>query len=230
MRAWEEILNPEDRALYQKGFYGARQGFKSHPALMVVDVTRSFIGSRPMPILEAVHEYATSCGEIGWAALPKIRTLLDAARGTGVPIIYTRPDDSLRPFASATTKIENPENQRPMDPLAQEIPEIIAPRPGDLVIDKSKASGFFCTPLEVCLRNMGVDSLIVAGTTTSGCVGVSVVDGHSLGFTMFVVDECCFDRFEISHLASLFDLNAKYATVFSLAEATDYLAEVAPAG
>ena len=74
---------------------------------------------------------------------------------------------------------------------------------------------------------MGVDSLIVAGTTTSGCVRASVVDGHSLGFTMFVVEECCFDRFDISHWASLFDLNAKYATVLSLPEATDYLDEMA---
>lgn len=75
------------------------------------------------------------------------------------------------------------------------------------------------------LRHMGVDSLIVAGTTTSGCVRASVVDGHSYGFTMFVVEDCCFDRFEASHRASLFDLNAKYATVIGLAEAADYLDE-----
>src|SRR5205823_10695479 len=118
--------------------------------------------------------------------LPRIRTLLDAGRRAGVPIIYTRSDDSLRSFASSTTKIENPEAQRTPDAHAQDIPEIIAPQPNDLIIDKTKASGFFCTPLEVCLRNMGVDSLIVAGTTTSGCVRASVVDGHSLGFTMFV--------------------------------------------
>lgn len=229
MRDWEGILTPEDRALYERKLYGARQGFGAHPAVMVVDVTRSFIGSRPMPILEAVNEYPTSCGEIGWAALPKIRTLLDAARGAGVPVVYTRPDDGLRPFAAGTTKRENPEYDRPEDPRAQEIPDLIAPQPGDLVIEKAKASAFFCTPLEVCLRHMAVDSLIVAGTTTSGCVRASVVDGHSLGFTSFVVEECCFDRFEISHLVSLFDLNAKYATVITLAEARDYLAEVAPA-
>lgn len=226
MREWEAILTPADRALYERRTYGARQAFGEHPAVLVVDVTRSFIGSRPMPILEAVNEYPTSCGDIGWAALPRIKTLIDAARGSQVPVIYTRPDDSLRPFAAGTTKRENPEYERPDDPLAQEIPGIIAPLPGDLVIDKAKASGFFCTPLEVCLRNMGVDSLIVAGTTTSGCVRASVVDGHSLGLTMFVVDDCCFDRFEISHLASLFDLNAKYATVITLPEATDYLSEM----
>src|SRR5213593_2490829 len=142
MREWEGILTPADRELYQTGLYGARQRFRSHPALLIVDVTRSFVGSRPMPILEAVQEYATSCGERGWEALPRIRTLLDAGRRAGVPIIYTRPDDSLRSFASSTTKIENPEAQRTYDDHAQDIPEIIAPRPNDLVIDKTKASGF----------------------------------------------------------------------------------------
>jgi maleamate amidohydrolase len=122
--------------------------------------------------------------------------------------------------------MENPESQRTPDPRAGDIPEPIAPQPQDLVISKPKASAFFSTPLELCLHNMGIDSLIVAGTTTSGCVRASVVDGHSLGFTCFVVEECCFDRFEISHLASLFDLNAKYATVVPLVEATDYLSEM----
>src|SRR5439155_25399288 len=137
MHEWEAILTPADRELYQTGLYGARQSFRSHPALLIVDVTQSFVGSRPMPILEAVQEYATSCGERGWEALPRIRTLLDAGRRAGVPIIYTRGDDALRPFASATTKIENPEAKRTFDPHAQDIPDVIAPQPNDLVLDKT---------------------------------------------------------------------------------------------
>jgi nicotinamidase-related amidase len=73
---------------------------------------------------------------------------------------------------------------------------------------------------------MGVDSLIVAGTTTSGCVRASVVDAHSHGFTVFVVEQCCFDRFESAHRANLFDMNAKYATVIGLPQAIDYLDEL----
>src|SRR5207302_1848717 len=59
MHEWEAILTPADQELYKTGLYGARQQFRSHPALLIVDVTRSFVGSKPMPILEAVKEYAT---------------------------------------------------------------------------------------------------------------------------------------------------------------------------
>jgi len=228
MRKWETILTDEDRKLYERGFFGARQEFGSNPALMVIDVTKAFIGSKPRPILDAVDEFATSCGDIGWETLPRIRSLLDAAHAAKVPVIYTRPDDRLREFFATTTKIEDPTKNRQQDPDAQAIPEVIAPQPGDMVLDKAKASAFFCTPLEPALRNMGVDSLIVTGATTSGCVRASVVDAYSLNFKIFVVEDCCFDRFEISHLASLFDLNAKYATVINHEEALDYLVEQAP--
>ena len=222
MHDWETQLTEADRELYARNLYGARQQFRSRPALLVVDVTRSFVGSRPMPILEAVEEYPTSCGERGWEALPRIRSLIDAGRSAGVPVIYTRGADFLRPFAASTTKSENPEAQH-VDEHAQDFPELTAPQPNELVIDKAKASAFFGTPLEMCLRHMGIDSLIVAGTTTSGCVRASVVDAHSSGFACFVVEECCFDRFESAHRANLFDMNAKYATVISLPEAIGYL-------
>src|SRR5262245_14442012 len=141
MHEWEEILTPADRELYQTGLYGARQQFKSKPALLIVDVTRSFVGSDPMPILEAVKEYPTSCGgDRDWEALPKIKAVLDAGRRAGVPIIYTRGDEAMRDFASSTTKIENPEARRTFDPRAQDIPEVIAPEQKDLVLDKTKAS------------------------------------------------------------------------------------------
>ncbi len=225
MRDWETQLTEADRALNERRIYGARQQFRQRPALLVIDVVRSFVGSRRMPILEAIEEYPTSCGERGWDALPAIRALLDAGRRAGVPIVYTRGADFLRPFAASTTKRENPEAQY-TDDHAQDFPELTAPQDGDLIIDKAKASAFFGTPLETCLRHMGVDSLIVAGTTTSGCVRASVVDAHSHGFTCFVVEECVFDRFESAHRANLFDMNAKYATVITLPEAIDYLDEL----
>jgi nicotinamidase-related amidase len=225
MHDWETQLTPADRELYERRLYGTRQQFRSRPALLIVDVTRSFVGSRRMPLLEAIEEYPTSCGERGWDALPQIRALLDAGRRAGVPVIYTRAADFLRPFAASTTKSENPEAQY-TDEHAQDFPELTAPQSGELVIDKAKASAFFGTPLETCLRHLGVDSLIVAGTTTSGCVRASVVDAHSHGFTVFVVEECCFDRFESAHRANLFDMNAKYATVIGLPEAIDYLDEL----
>jgi nicotinamidase-related amidase len=225
VRDWETQLTPADQALYARKTYGARQQFRSRPALLIIDVVRAFVGSRPMPILEAIEEYPTSCGERGWEALPRIRALLDAGRRAGVPVVYTRGADFLRPFAASTTKSENPEAQY-TDDHAQDFPEQTAPLANDLIIDKAKASAFFGTPLDMCLRHMGIDSLIVAGTTTSGCVRASVVDAHSAGYVPFVVEECCFDRFESAHRANLFDMNAKYATVITLPEAIDYLDEL----
>lgn len=87
------------------------------------------------------------------------------------------------------------------------------------MIKKTKASGFFGTPLLSALRHLKCDSLLVAGTTTSGCVRASVVDAISYDFPCFVVEECVFDRFELSHLVNLWDMNAKYADVITLQEA-----------
>jgi maleamate amidohydrolase len=90
-----------------------------------------------------------------------------------------------------------------------------------LVIKKTKASSFFGTPLLSCLRNLQVDCLLVAGVTTSGCVRATVIDAFSNNFSVFVVEECTFDRFDLSHLVNLWDMDAKYASVISIEEAVE---------
>ncbi|MBW1775550.1 MAG: isochorismatase family protein, partial [Deltaproteobacteria bacterium] len=72
-------------------------------------------------------------------------------------------------------------------------------------------------------HNMKADCLVVVGTSTSGCVRATVVDGLSYKYNVFVVEECTFDRFELSHLVSLWDMNAKYADVIGIGEAMDFL-------
>jgi nicotinamidase-related amidase len=99
----------------------------------------------------------------------------------------------------------------------------IAPQPRDVVIGKLKPSAFFGTPLASYLLELKVDTLIVCGTTTSGCVRASVLDAFSLGYRVAVVEECTFDRGEVSHAINLFDMNAKYADVVSLEATTGYL-------
>ena len=106
---------------------------------------------------------------------------------------------------------------------AWEIAEEIKPLPSEPVIRKTKASGFLFTPLAPTLHMMQADCLVVVGTSTSGCVRATVVDGMSYKYDVFVVEECTFDRFELSHLVSLWDMNAKYADVISIGEALDYL-------
>ena len=225
MRKWEAIFSEADRALVKKGAFGARQTFGKRPAFLIVDVNKAFIGSQPKPVLESVEEYPTSCGEAGWAALKDIQKLLLACRDKKVPVIFTTNDPVAMHFSWGPTK-------RPPHPLdkvdleAQEIADAIKPLPSEFVIRKTKASAFFSTHLVSALHNLKIDCLLVGGTTTSGCVRASVVDAFSYKFPCFVVEECTFDRFELSHLVNLWDMDAKYADVITLAEALDYIANL----
>jgi maleamate amidohydrolase len=79
------------------------------------------------------------------------------------------------------------------------------------------------------LNELDVDTLIVAGTTTSGCVRASVVDAASYNYYVGVVEECCFDRFDVSHRVSLMDMHAKYGEVIDLTRAQEYLQTAEPA-
>jgi len=221
MRRWEEVFTGKDRQLLASAGMAKKQPFGRKPALLIIDVTMEFIGSKPLPVLESANEYRTSCGENGWKALPSIHKLLNIVRNRDFPVVYTIADYAARRYSYGAVKMEQPKTE--INYQANEIPNLIKPLVSELVIAKTRASGFFGTPLDSCLRSMGVDWLLVAGCTTSGCVRATVVDGFSLGYRCFVVEECVFDRFELSHLVNLFDLNAKYADVITLEEAENYI-------
>jgi nicotinamidase-related amidase len=106
--------------------------------------------------------------------------------------------------------------------MTMSIVTMIAPGPKDIVIKKQKPSGFFGTNLASYLTLLGCDSVIVVGTTTSGCVRATVVDAFSLNYRVILAEEGCFDRSEVSHAVSLCDLHAKYADVVSTAEILSY--------
>ena len=110
-----------------------------------------------------------------------------------------------------------------------EIVTMIAPGPRDIVIKKQKPSGFFGTNLASYLTLLGCDSVIVVGTTTSGCVRATVVDAFSLNYRVILAEEGCFDRSEASHAVSLRDIHAKYADVVSTAGVLSYFSQL-PAG
>src|SRR5262249_50085936 len=110
-----------------------------------------------------------------------------------------------------------------------EIVAMIAPGPRDIVIRKQKPSGFFGTNLASYLTLLGCDSVVVVGTTTSGCVRATVVDAFSLNYRVILAEEGSFDRSEASHAVSLCDMYAKYADVMTTAEILAYF-ETLPAG
>jgi nicotinamidase-related amidase len=225
-RVWDDVISDQDRAVFEAAGYGQRGGFTEHPAVLVVDVTYDFCGDRPEPILESIKRFRNSCGQVAWDALPRIRELTAAARAAEVPVIYThagtRPD-AVRMGGWAR------KNARALAPtevsraIGNDFPELITPQPSDIVIQKDKPSAFFGTPLLSYLIALGVDGLLVCGTTTSGCVRASVLDAFSYNIPLAVVEECTFDRGEVSHKINLFDMQAKYADVVSLADTLAFL-------
>jgi isochorismate hydrolase len=104
----------------------------------------------------------------------------------------------------------------------------LAPRPQDILIGKRKPSAFFGTLFMSHLNFLDVDTLIMTGCTTSGCLRASTVDAYSYNFKVVIPEETAFDRFEASHAINLFDLNCKYADVIPSAEVEAYLAALAP--
>ncbi|HVR89046.1 MAG TPA: isochorismatase family protein [Candidatus Limnocylindria bacterium] len=217
MPIWDPYLTARDREVFERSGHGQRAGFGVRPAVLVVDLTYAFVGDRPEPILDSIVRWHRSAGDDGWRAAGRIRTLLDAARAAGAPVIYTTGTDDARAGQWNAKNSRRAENEARPDRNTI-VPEI-APCPGDLVLRKEKPSAFFGTPLAAHLVRLGVDSLFVTGGTTSGCVRASVVDAFSYSYRVALVEECLFDRGQASHALSLFDMQQKYADVVSLADA-----------
>ncbi|MDB5599036.1 MAG: Isochorismatase family protein [Xanthobacteraceae bacterium] len=222
---WDDYLTERDKKVFSAAGFASRAGFGKRPAVIVVDVNYNFVGDKPEPILESIKEWSLSCGEEGWTGIRAIQKILAAARPKGVPVIYTTGtlrDDGFDAGSWAWKNARTVEDIGKKQ-LGNEIVADIAPQPQDLVIRKQKPSGFFGTPLMSFLTDLNVDSLIVTGTTTSGCVYATVVDAFSYNLRSMVVEEGCFDRGQASHAMALMNMNAKYADVIKLDETLSYL-------
>jgi nicotinamidase-related amidase len=233
-RIWDSLLTEQDRAVYGSGVFGGGVGIGRSPAIVVVDVLNKSIGDEPLPILEAMQRFGkTCCGQYGWDAIPPIRKVLGQARREGIPVFYTipqepeqRPSETLQRFDEKMPNWIDYRGSRRGYDFAVEI----APQAGDRIIRKPTASSFYLTDFEEQLRSGGIDTLIVAGCTTSGCVRATVVDAHARGFKMNVVEDGVFDRGQTTHAINLFDMQAKYADVIPADEVVRRLESVgAPA-
>jgi len=224
-RVWDKYLTGRDREVFSASGWEQRMGYGRRPALLVVDVNINFVGEKPEPIMESVKRWPMSCGQEGWAAMAVIAKLLSASRDKGIPVIYTTfawRNDGFDFGGWAWKNSRALENERVLI-RGNEISPEIAPQPTDIVVIKKKPSSFFGTPLMSYLTDLKVDSLIVTGTTTSGCVRATVFDGFSNNLRCMVVEDACFDRSEISHAVNLFDMNAKAADVVPSEEVLAYI-------
>lgn len=227
-RIWDKFLTERDARVFAASGYGALADWGKRPALLVVDVNYAFTGEKSMPILESIEKWRNSCGEDGWQAIPVIRTLLDMCRAKGIPIIYTTGEGRADGWDRGGWQWKNSRNaERPVTEKGgvdgNAIVAEIAPGERDIVVKKQKPSGFFGTSLHSYLTLLQCDSVIIAGTTTSGCVRATVIDAFSNNFRVTVVEDACFDRSQASHAINLCDMHAKYANVLDAAIVLKYL-------
>jgi nicotinamidase-related amidase len=215
---WKDVVSEETLEVYKhyhrETYVGAR------PAVLAIDLYNLVFEGGPLPVHEVVKEFPSSCGVYAREAVGPIQELLALARSCGIPIIYTTNET---PKETGPTVVQPTKRRLSTLEDAFNIREEFKPEPGDLIIYKQRASAFFGTPLIAHLIQKNINSLIVCGETTSGCVRASVVDAYSHGFHPVVVEECCFDRSLLSHKINLFDLHHKYADVMHLEEVKRHL-------
>jgi maleamate amidohydrolase len=211
MRPWDGLIGQDELEIYRRAGYGRPPKEGRRPVVLIVDVEYNFTGDKQEPILKSITKFRNSCGEAAWDSIPKIARLLRVARSRRIPVVYTHGHEGV----PGATRFEARSGTK--------IVRAVAPRRGDIVYRKEAASAFFGTPLVHRLIGLGVDTVVVAGCTTSGCVRATVVDAHFYQFRVVVVEECVFDRAPTPHRLNLFDMAQKYASVRSLAEVEAWL-------
>ncbi len=197
----------EDLDIYRKQGFAGRIGMGEAPALVIVDFIHGFT--------DPAH---FGGGNIA-PAIERTVHLLALARSRAWPVIHTRvvyADDGAD-AGGFTRKVPALRTLTETSPLSQIVPEL-TPHPGELVLRKRHASAFFGTELAGWLLYRRIDTLLVAGCTTSGCVRATVIDASAYNLRTTVVTDCVGDRAQAPHDANLFDMGQKYADLLTLAE------------
>jgi nicotinamidase-related amidase len=220
---WESLLSDEDRARLARAGFGKRVGFGARPAVLVIDAQNYMVG----PPRGSRHGYPSACGPAAERALAATAQLLAAARETGAPVVYTRNrfrrDGADMGVYHRKRGMPDTEGWCLEGSEGARIHDTVAVRDTDVVLDKVKPSAFHGTPLLGLLVAWRVDTVVITGGSTSNCVRATAVDAASHNLRTIVVADCVFDRFEISHLVSLFDLDRQYADVVGLRDAVESL-------
>jgi maleamate amidohydrolase len=207
---------PETLDLYQSRGFAHRVGFGARPALLIVDFIKGF-SDLSSPLASDLNK-----------EIAATKKLLTAVRKLKLPIAFTTVeyDAGFRDAGVFIKKVPSLAVLKKGSPFV-EVDDRLKPRADEHVLVKKYASAFFGTSLASTLTAAGVDTLLITGCTTSGCVRASAVDSCQHGFRTIVVRECVADRAQAPHEANLFDIDAKYGDVVALAETLAYLKTVA---
>jgi len=210
-RPWDGYIPEDELAVYRTAGFGQEVGIGERPALLVIDVQYRSTGRTPAPLPDALTEYPSSCGEAAWHALPHIARLIALFRKLGFPVLY--------PYVAPKSQHSAGQFEAKI-PGLMSIPEegyafhdAVKPMDVDILIPKIHASAFSGTPLVRHLIGMAIDTVVLTGCTTSGCVRCAAVDANSYNFRTIVAEDAVFDRSRHCHAINLFDIASKYADV-----------------
>jgi nicotinamidase-related amidase len=220
---WEAFQTARDRAL-TAAFPPRRRLPPSRAVLLSVDNYRAGVGDRRLPMEESVHQWPSSTGLAGWAALDRIAVLMAACRRVGVPVVHVvglPPERSGIPSWRAggggrREAVDGGPEALSRRLAGYDVVPQAAPQAAEPVLVKSAPSAFFGTPLAALLTALRCRTVIVVGQSTSGCVRATVTDAASCRLSVVVPLECVYDRSESSHAVNLFDMHDKYADVVPL--------------
>lgn len=206
----DRLIGAPDESLatnYGNGAFGQRLGFGTRQALLMIDFAQAYF-VRESP-LHANRPEVVGCAQ----------ALLQWARARGLLVCHTRVEYRADGIDGGVffRKVPALKVFCVGNPLGNVVPAL-APSTGEPVVTKQYASAFFGSSLASTLRSQGVDCVLIAGMSTSGCVRASAVDAIQYGFIPVVVSDACGDRHPSPHESNLFDMNAKYADVMTLAE------------
>jgi nicotinamidase-related amidase len=222
---WKDIVTPDILEVYS--CYRRKTLVGPAPALLAIDLYELVYRGGAQPPDRIAKTFPNACGHYAYEAIEPTKRLFAAARAAGLPIFYSTGDvrsESRPAYVSATKRVKPS-----IDAADYAIRPEFKPQPGDVVITKQRASAFYGTPLTAHLTQLGIQTLIVCGESTSGCVRASAVDAYSHGYHVVLVEECCFDRSALSHKVNLFDMHHKYADVMHIDEVIAHLCAKNPA-
>ena len=209
--AYDELAH----MMRERGF-ARRSGFGERPAIVVVDLIRAFTDERFQTAVD--HP----------AMMEATRSLLDAARAAGVATVLVGSSYEPARRDAGVWELKLSHDGMEQGTAGVEFDERLGASPSDMIVWKKYPSAFFGTDLASRLVAARVDTVILAGASTSGCIRASAVDACSSGFRTIVVREAVADRSPLPHVANLFDIEMKYGDVVELADALAYLGALAP--
>lgn len=230
---WAAHLTPTDMQVVGRAGYGRDIEAGRRPALVLVDFQYAYVGD-DVAILDQLDRWPTAGGRPAWDALRKTLPVLEGARAAGIPILFSR--IGYPPAAADASPFAAKRGSASAFVLGGrgcEVAEALHRLDSEFLITKTAASVFYETDVQRLLQRHEVDTLLVCGLSTSGCVRATVVDAAARGYRVITIADCVADRISSSHETALFDIWLKYGALTSAAAAVSYLstlvvAEVAP--